>query len=208
MHCARRTVRRLGACIAAAHPERLDGQDGGNDYFRGTCRYAKSFSRASLPAAARYFLEINGANSSATVWLNGVKLARHDGGYSTWRIELTAALATENLLAITVDNSSNDQMYPQMTDFSFFGGLYCNVNIICVGKSHFDLEYCGGPGIAITPEVCGSAAQITAEVYLTDSKPVHQLRYILRDASGCVISDETLPVSETKHTSVIENVRL
>ncbi len=186
----------------------IDGQDGGNDYFRGTCCYAKTFSRASLPAAARYFLEINGANSSAEVWLNGAKLARHDGGYSTWRVDITAAIASENLLAVTVDNSPNDQVYPQMADFTFYGGLYRSVNIICVGKSHFDLDYCGGPGIAVTPEVCGSAAQVSTEVYLTDVKPGQQLRYILRDASGGVVSDETLSVSETKHAAAIENVRL
>lgn len=186
----------------------IDGQDGGNDYFRGTCCYVKAFHLESLPAAAKYYLEINGANSSAEVWLNGAKLARHDGGYSTWRVELTSALASENLLAVTVNNSPNEHVYPQMADFTFYGGLYRNVNIICVSPSHFDLEYCGGPGIAVTPEVCGSSAQVSTEVYLTDAIPGQQLRYILRDASGSVISDEILPADKTKHTSVIENVRL
>ena len=27
----------------------IDGQDGGNDYFRGTCCYAKAISKAELP---------------------------------------------------------------------------------------------------------------------------------------------------------------
>jgi len=49
----------------------IDGQDGDNDYFRGTGYYAKSFARTDLPAADRYYLEINGANSSAAVYLNG-----------------------------------------------------------------------------------------------------------------------------------------
>ena len=40
----------------------IDGQDGDNDYYRGTCYYAKQFAKASLPEADRYFLEINGAN--------------------------------------------------------------------------------------------------------------------------------------------------
>ena len=47
----------------------VDGQDGGNDYHRGTCLYAKSFSRASLPESALYYLEIRGANSSAEVFV-------------------------------------------------------------------------------------------------------------------------------------------
>ena len=61
-----------------------DGQDGGNDYHRGTCCYAKKFAKADLPQTDRIYLEIKGANSSAEVYLNGTKLASHDGGYSTW----------------------------------------------------------------------------------------------------------------------------
>ena len=57
----------------------LDGQDGGNDYYRGKGYYAKSFSKIDLPESDRYYIEINGANSSAELYLNGEKLASHDG---------------------------------------------------------------------------------------------------------------------------------
>ena len=66
-----------------------DGQDGGNDYFRGTCCYAKKMMRSELPAGEKCFLEINGANSSAKLYVNGTCLAEHDGGYSTWRTDIT-----------------------------------------------------------------------------------------------------------------------
>ena len=58
----------------------IDGQDGGNDYFRGTSHYAKTFAKSELPEAAQYYLELRGANSSADVYLNGKLLAHHDGG--------------------------------------------------------------------------------------------------------------------------------
>ena len=99
----------------------VDGQDGGADYFRGTCQYVKTINKADLPAADRYYLEIQGANSSADVTLNGKQLAHHDGGYSTWRVDLTETLAEENLLVISVDNAANDRVYPQMADFTFYG---------------------------------------------------------------------------------------
>ena len=75
----------------------LDGQDGGNDYYRGTCRYERRIARGELPAGERVYLELQGANASADVTLNGRPLAHHDGGYSTWRVELTKALAEENV---------------------------------------------------------------------------------------------------------------
>ena len=96
-----------------------DGQDGGNDYFRGSCLYTKTLKKADLPVADCYYLEIRGANSSADVYLDGEKLAHHDGGYSTWRVDLTKALKDESTLAIVVDNSPNDTVYPQMADFTF-----------------------------------------------------------------------------------------
>ncbi|MBQ2806135.1 MAG: glycoside hydrolase family 2 protein, partial [Clostridia bacterium] len=101
-----------------------DGQDGGNDYYRGTCHYAKVITRAQLPEAAQYYLEICGANSSADVYLDGKHLAHHDGGYSTWRVNLTESLGDESLLVIAVDNSPSDSVYPQVADFTFYGWLY------------------------------------------------------------------------------------
>ena len=159
----------------------VDGQDGGNDYFRGTCHYAKSFNKADLPESDLYYLEIRGANSSADVYLNGKHLAHHDGGYSTWRVNLTDALADENLLVVAVDNSANDRVYPQMADFTFYGGLYRDVNLICVNNTHFDLDYYGAPGIKITPEIVGADAKVEVEVFTTGLKEGQNIRYTIYD---------------------------
>lgn len=148
----------------------IDGQDGNNDYYRGTGYYAKMIKRAELPKADKYFLEILGANSSADVYIDGEKLAHHDGGYSTWRVDITKALKEESLLVITVDNSQNDRVYPQMADFTFYGGLYRDVNIIGVSAAHFDLEYCGGEGLQVTPVLQGNDAEITIETWITEKR--------------------------------------
>ena len=173
----------------------IDGQDGGNDYHRGTCHYAKKFLRSELPEAAHYYLELQGANSSADVYLNGEWLAHHDGGYSTWRVELTGMLAEENLLVVAVDNAANETVYPQMADFTFYGGIYRNVKLICVSDSHFDLDYYGGPGIMVTPIVKGEDADTTVEVFLTNKTEEQKIRYTLTNAQGNVIvthsSDKT-----------------
>ncbi|MBQ8575937.1 MAG: glycoside hydrolase family 2 protein [Clostridia bacterium] len=184
----------------------IDGQDGGADYYRGTCYYAKEIEKLDLPEADRYYLEIKGANSSADVYLNGKALAHHDGGYSTWRVDLTDTLADKNLLVISVDNSANDKVYPQMADFTFYGGLYRDVNLICVNESHFDLDYYGAPGIKVTPVVNGKDADVEVEVYLTNKKDSQKVRYTLKDADGNVVAQETS--DETKVSFKLENVHL
>ena len=184
----------------------IDGQDGNNDYFRGTAIYAKALNKADLPEAAGYYLEIRGANSSADVYLNGEKLAHHDGGYSTWRVNLTEALKEENLLAIAVDNSPNDTVYPQMADFTFYGGLYRNINLICVADSHFDLDYYGAPGIAITPTVNGKDATVKVDTYVTGLKEGQTIRYTIYDADEKELAQ--LESADTTVEFTLENVHL
>ncbi len=184
----------------------IDGQDGGADYFRGTAYYAKSLEKSELPEAEQYYLELRGANSSADVYVNGKHLAHHDGGYSTWRVNITEELTAETLFVIAVDNAENDTVYPQMADFTFYGGLYRDVNIICVSESHFDLDYYGGPGIQVTPEVNGTDANVEVEVYLTNAKDGQTLRYTICDMEGNVIA--TTDTKDTKTNFTIKNVHL
>ena len=183
-----------------------DGQDGGNDYYRGTATYTKTITKSDLPQAACYYLEIQGANSSADVYLNGEKLAHHDGGYSTWRVSLGEKLVDENLLVIAVDNAPNETVYPQMADFTFYGGLYRDVNLVCVPESHFDLDYYGTPGLKVTPEVCGKDAKVTVEAYVTNLKPGQTLCYTITDKEGTEVN--FLSTADTTATLDIENVTL
>lgn len=128
-----------------------DGTDGGNDYWRGTAIYHKTFPKPGLSDGERVFVEFQGAAMTAEVRLNGMMLGRHEGGYSTFRIDLTDALADENELIVAVDNGRNDRVYPQKADFTFYGGLYRDVRLITVPAEHFELGYCGAPGIKVTP---------------------------------------------------------
>ena len=184
----------------------LDGQDGGNDYYRGKGYYAKSFSKIDLPESDRYYIEIKGANSSAELYLNGEKLASHDGGYSTWRVDITEKLAAANILVVVVDNSANDRVYPQMADFTFYGGLYRDVNIVCVSESHFDLDYYGGPGIKVTPAINGENADVEIEVYVTNGKAEQDVKYVIYDADGNAVAEAL--TKDTKVNLAINNVHL
>lgn len=186
----------------------IDGQDGGNDLYRGTAFYAKELEKMDLPKADRYFLEIQGANSSAILYINGKKLANHDGGYSTWRVDITDALEDKNLFVFEVDNSQNDRVYPQNADFTFYGGIYRDLNIIAVSESHFDLEYYGTPGIKVTPEVVGKDAKVEVEVFVKNVKETQKLVYTLKDAEGNVVAEKETPASETVASFEIENVHL
>jgi len=174
----------------------IDGQDGGNDYYRGVGYYAKVIDGRDFPEDACCYLEINGANSSADLYLNGKHLAHHDGGYSTFRAELTDLSRGENLLVITVDNSPNQTVYPQVADFTFYGGLYRGVKLIAVPKSHFDLEYYGGPGLAVTPRLDGDSAQVTVRTYLHGKMSGQRIVYTICNREGDAVATEETEATE------------
>ena len=179
----------------------VDGQDGGNDYYRGTCWYARELS-VQETAGDAVFLELNGAAHTCEVFLNGEKLCHHEGGYSTFRAELTGKLRDKNLLEISVSNEDNDRVYPQKADFTFYGGLYREVRLITVPGEHFELLRDGTPGIKVTPivDLEKHSASVTVETW--------------QNAAAVTVTvhgeSKTVP-SENGHAQaefVIENVHL
>ena len=178
----------------------LDGQDGGNDYYRGKCTYRKTILKKDLPLGEEHYLEINGANLSSVVYLNGEKLKSHDGGYSTYRVRLKD-LRDGNILEVTVDNSPSDRVYPQTADFTFYGGLYRDVRLISLPSSHFSLENLGTPGIKATPDVKG-----TLDVEVEVDGDYDSILYTLLDREGKVVTEENS--RETKVTLSVSSPHL
>ena len=128
----------------------IDGQDGGNDYRRGTCIYEKEFSAPEHTDNSCVYLEFAGVNASAKVILNDNIIMEHDGGYSTFRCDITDYLKAQNHLKVEVDNSVNDRVYPQKADFTFYGGIYRDVKLVVLNKQHFDMDYFSGSGLAVS----------------------------------------------------------
>lgn len=187
----------------------IDGQDGENDYYRGKCLYVRSLEKEDLPEADRYYIEFRGANSSAELYVDGNKIACHDGGYSTWRADITDYLKNPvSIIAVAVDNSANETVYPQMADFTFYGGLYRDVNIIAVSESHFDLDYYGGPGIMVTPQISGNNASVQVRVFLSNAGGGDELEFVVKDALSNVVATKTQSASLTEAQIDIENVVL
>ena len=182
-----------------------DGQDGGNDYFRGTCLYVKMLKKSEFPNTDRVYLEIRGANSSAWAYVNGKEVAAHDGGYSTWRVDITDEITEETEIAVAVDNAPNERVYPQMADFTFYGGLYRDVNLVGVNATHFDLDYYGGTGLAVTPTVDGETANVEMATFVTNLQDGDEIAYEILDGKGKTVAKAIS--EETKATLTIEKVR-
>lgn len=167
----------VGEAVSLPHTWNAeDGQDGGNDYYRGTCWYTRRLSCPEIPDGGCAVLEFEGAAMTAAVYLNGEKLAEHDGGYSAFRVDITEALKRDgNLLAVSVDNSDNGTVYPQKADFTFYGGLYREVRLIVSPKIRFALSEDGAPALKVTPVVTdlpGRKAEVTVSARAWNAEEV------------------------------------
>ena len=171
----------------------LDGQDGGDDYRRGTCTYETEVAAPEFDKGTEVvYLQFHGVNATANVVLNDKEVvAQHDGGYSTFRVDVTDVLKDTNKLVVKVDNSKNDRVYPQMADFTFYGGIYRDVEFLIVNEAHFDLDYHGGSGIKITPEIKDGDkdAKIHVETWTNCSNGVVEVT--LFEADGTVVASGT-----------------
>ena len=188
-----------GTAISLPHTwNAVDGQDGGNDYHRGTCWYVTKFQKPELEAGSQVYVEFLGASVIADIYLNGEAVAHHEGGYSTFRVNLTDKLQEENVLAVALNNADNNYVYPQKADFTFYGGLYRMVNLIVVPESHFELDYAGGNGIAVTPTVECDENRVP-----TGKASVKVETWVTGNADSVVITI-TGEESESKPVSVVD----
>ncbi len=147
----------------------VDGQDGGNDYKRGTCEYTRQLTLPDYdPEQEEVWLVFHGVNASATVYINGHELGKHDGGYSTFRFPLSGTAEKENELKVLVDNGVNDRVYPQKADFTFYGGIYRDVELLVVNHAHFALDYFGSSGVRVTATPHESSADVRVLSRVTD----------------------------------------
>ena len=163
----------------------FDGQDGGNDYYRGICWYQKRLDLPEIAEREALYLEFEGANSVAKVYLNGNEIGFHEGGYSVFRFDISAfAGITNALLSVSVDNSDNPHVYPRTADYTFFGGIYRDVKLIKVNRTHFALNRYGAKGVYIDTEVAGNDVKVIIQSEVENGFPEMRVQWEITDVDG------------------------
>lgn len=148
----------------------IDGANG-YEYYQGACWYRKTFKVEPSYEGSKLYIEFHGSNSITDVYVNGQHMGQHKGGYSTFRFDITEAVnyGSDNRLAVKVDNTVVDDVYPQKADFTFYGGIYRDVNLIAVNPVHFDLMDYGSDGVYIVQEeVTKEKAQLIVRTRLVN----------------------------------------
>ena len=120
----------------------LDGQDGGNDYYRGIGWYRKHITPAASLSGKSMYLKFDGANITTDLWVNGNYLGQHKGGYSAfgWDVSQHLTVGADNVIAVRVNNAHDNNVAPLGGDYTQFGGIYRHVNLVATNKEHVALQ--------------------------------------------------------------------
>lgn len=200
----------------------VDGMDGKGSYFRGLCWYSKEFEAPSFKEGERVCLEIAALSLSGKVFVNGKELACHKGGFSSFVTDITRALKKngKNQLLIAADNRNQTDVYPQMADFTFYGGLYRGVNLLILPPVHFEVSYYGAQGLAITseplfngaspssplPPCCDSMLHLNS--WVANPSEDYTVRYVISGKDGSIVSEIWRPSLSPKADVLLPEAHL
>lgn len=143
--------------IEGPFDESLNGATGRLPYF-GTAWYRKTFNIPAADQGKKIYLDVDGAMSYSSIWVNGQYLGGWPYGYSSFRVDLTSALkfGADNVIAIRLDNPNNSsRWYPG-------GGLYRNVWLVKESTVH--VAHWGQ--YVTTPQITPGLAEVSVQVKL------------------------------------------
>lgn len=168
----------------------LDGQDGGNDYYRGTGWYRKNFKAEAAWRGKSVFLKFDAAATVAHVFVNGKPAGRHAGNFGAFCFDVSPLVrfGSDNLIAVKVNNARDTTVAPLRGDFTVYGGIYRSVHLLVLDQlSISPLDHASSGVYVQQVQVDSSAAKLSVTTVLrnaTSGDRAATLRCTIRDAAG------------------------
>jgi hypothetical protein len=189
--------------VDVPHSTRFTTPESPNAYL-GVSWYRRHFTVPGAYAGSKLFIELEGAMQAADVWLNGVHVARHQGGYTPFTIDATDAIrydGADNVLAVKLDSNANPAWAPGWNgvDFQYHGGLYRSVTLHVLNPLHVtdavSANKVAGGGVFVRyPAVSATAATVAITTNVINQFTVARTATVLSelvDATGEVVGTAT-----------------
>lgn len=183
----------------------LDDEPG---YYRGIGWYKRKLRLDPALQSKTLFISFNGANQETEVYINGKLAGSHIGGYTKFIVPISPFLNyKDDEIEVKVNNRFSDDIAPLTADFTFFGGIYRNVDLIITAPVHFSKNDRGSSGVYVsTPAVSKESATVRVKSLIASSASAGpaiiggnglgaikkiQVKTIITDANGLMIDQQT-----------------
>jgi beta-galactosidase len=171
----------------------LDGEDGGNNYYRGIGWYRKHFTLGSELSGRRVYLFFESIGKTADVYCNGSFIGRHEGAYAAFCFDITGNVrfGADNVIAVKADNSSSLNIAPLSGDFTQWGGICRGIRLIVTNPVHITLLDYASPGVYLTTaKVSNASAELGIKTLVRNAGITAKdvtVRVTIKDASGATV---------------------
>ncbi len=168
-----------------------------NDYYQGDAVYQKGFVYTKTDNE-KVFAKFYGVDKVCDIYLNGVEVGKHQGGYNVFAVELTNALKEgDNLLTVLVSTDKQLQVSPISGDFAVFGGIHRKVELITTKDICFDRTYYGTDGIIFQTRVNEDGeGELWAQAHVLGDEKDIDIVYTIYDGDDIVVGAMAKPSDE------------
>lgn len=181
------------------HPFIRNAAESDNPYWwNGWGWYRKHFTISQAYADRKVFIEFEGVQKYCKVWVNGVFLGDHKGGYGSFDFDISKHVkaGADNVIAVAVNNSRNDRFrIPPMTagNFNVYGGIYRDVTLSLKNKMYIPMQGSAsheGGTFVTTPGVTAKESVVRIRTWVKNDNAQAKnciLRTTIYDASGKMV---------------------
>jgi beta-galactosidase len=178
----------------------LDGEvnDGKTKYYRGPGWYRRHLKLDASAAGKSLFIRFDGASIDTAVYVNGKQVGSHKGMFGAFCFDVTSALdpTGDNVIAVRVDNAHDKNVAPQSADFTFFGGIYRDVQLLELDPVSISPMDDASPGVYIKQSsVTADHAELEVRTQLRNASADQTdvtVRCDILDATGTVVKSDEL----------------
>jgi hypothetical protein len=160
-------------------------------FYVGFGWYRRHFEVPAKWAGKRLFLEFEGAFQDAEIFVNGLRLTQHTGGYTGFSLDITGAVKTGgNLLAVRLNNRWNAQLAPRAGEHVFSGGLYRDVRLVATAELHVTWN----GTFVTTPQVSKESGTVNVKTEIRNDSTAAKacvLKTVVLDRDGKLVASMT-----------------
>ena len=157
-------------------------------FYAGYGWYRKHFEAPAEWLGKRVSLEFDGVFQVAEVFVNGLRIGEHKGGYTGFSFDITAAVKTgDNVVAVRVNNNWDARIAPRGGEHVFSGGIYRNVRLVVTSPLH--VTWYGT--FVTTPQVSGESGTVNVKTEVVNNSGTTKrttVRTRILDADGKTIA--------------------
>ncbi len=162
------------------------------DLFEGVAWLVREFEAPDLPEEPVARLRFGGVNYLCDVFLNGRKVGTHEGGYTAFDLDVSAALRPgANRLAVRVDNRHLNMRLPAVLGWYNYGGIHRGVVLSVTRRGRI-----GRLKAEAAPSGAGASGALT--VHTEGAPGAWRVRARIADPAGACLWEGEGPVRDAR----------